>query len=102
VERDFFRIFGEQRAQFEMAAKGEFADVIYEKQQTFLGKMMSVMEQGIKEGLFKSSLQPAELAMIFFGLTNNIIIVFINSATPYELRKKGSLILEIFFDGTRR
>jgi TetR/AcrR family transcriptional regulator len=100
-ERDFFRIFAEQRTQFESTAKGEFSDVIHEKIQNYLAQMVLLMEQGVKQGLFKP-LAPAELAMIFFGITNNILVVFLNSDKPYDLRSKGSLILDIFFNGTRQ
>ena len=100
-ERDFFRIFGEQRGQFESTAKGEFSDVIHDKIQNYLARMVSLMEQGTRQGLFKP-MSAAELAMIFFGITNNILVVFINSDQPYDLRSKGSLILDIFFHGTRQ
>jgi TetR/AcrR family transcriptional regulator len=100
-ERDFYRIFAEQRAQFESTAKGEFSDVLHDKIQNYLAKMVSLMEQGIREGLFKP-MSAAELAMIFFGITNNILVVFLSSDEPYDLRSKGRLILDIFFNGTRQ
>lgn len=101
-ERDFFRIFAEQRGTFETSAKGQFTDVIHEKSENYLGNMVRLMEQGIKEGLFLPSFAPAELAMIFMGIMNGFLIIFVNSEASYELRDKGRLVLEVFFNGTRR
>jgi AcrR family transcriptional regulator len=101
VERDFFRIFSEQRSQFELSAKGQFADVIQEKYENYLGAMVELMQQGIEDGLFKS-LHPAELALCFVGTINSMLFMFVNSEEPYELREKTGVILDIFFNGTRR
>jgi len=101
AERDFFRIYVEQRTQFEMSAKGEFAERMFEKMQKYLGKMMLTMEQGVREGLFKP-VNPAELAMVFVGLINNILTVYINTNISSGLREKGGLILDLFFNGVRR
>jgi len=101
VERDFFRIFSEQRSQFELSAKGQFSDVIHEKYQNYLGTMVELMQQGIEEGLFKP-LNPAELALCFVGIINTMLFMFVNSEEPYELSDKAKVVLDIFFNGTRR
>jgi AcrR family transcriptional regulator len=101
AERDFFRIYVEQRTQFEMSMKGEFAEAMYEKVQKYLVKMVLTMEQGVREGLFRP-LDPAELATIFVGLINNFLVVYINTDMSASLREKGGLILDIFFHGVGR
>lgn len=100
-ERDFFRIFAEQRGQFELSAKGQFADVIHEKYENYLRNMVLLMQQGISEGLFKP-LDPRELALSFLGIMNTILFIFVNSEAPYEMPEKGALVLDIFFNGTRK
>jgi len=101
ADRDFFRIFVEQRGQFALSAKGQFHDVIHEKYENYLGNMVSLMQQGVDEGIFKV-IQPAELALYFLGIVNTILFMFVNSEEPYELQKKGEMILDIFFEGTRK
>ena len=101
TERDFFRIFAEQRGQFELSAKGQFADVIHERYQHYLGAMVNLMQQGIKDGLFKP-LDPAELALIFMGIINTVLFIFVNSERPYNLKEKRAIILDVFFQGTRK
>jgi len=101
TERDFFRIFSEQRTQFELSAKGQFADVIHDKYEKYLGGMVLLMEQGIKEGLFMP-LNPAELALMFLGIMNTILFLYVNSPEPYNLQDKSGQILDVFFNGTRK
>lgn len=100
-ERDFFRIFAEQRTAFESSAKGQFSDVIHEKQEKYLGGLIQIMGQGVKEGLLLS-LDASELALIFMGILNAFLLIFVNSETPYALRAKGRLVLEVFFRGARK
>jgi AcrR family transcriptional regulator len=100
-ERDFFRIFAEQRGQFELSAKGQFADVIHDRYEQYLGSMVKLMQRGIDEGLFKA-LNPAELALIFLGILNTMLFIYVNSKEPYNLKEKRAAILDVFFNGTRR
>jgi len=101
AERDFFRIFAEQRGQFELSAKGQFADVIHDRYEHYLGAMVNLMRQGINEGLFKP-LNPAELALIFMGIINTMLIIYVNSGESYNLKEKRAVILDVFLNGTRR
>ncbi len=100
-ERDFFRIFVEQRASFESSAKGHFHDVITEKQESYLGRMVSLMSRGIDEGFFKPY-SPADLAMSFLGLIHAFLFVTINTPDSVSLEEKAGQLLDLFFNGTRR
>jgi AcrR family transcriptional regulator len=101
AERDFFRIFAEQRGQFELSAKGQFADVIHERYEKYLGAMVNLMRQGIEEGIFKA-LNPAELALILMGILNTMLFIYVNSKDSYSLKDKRAVILDVFLSGTRR
>jgi AcrR family transcriptional regulator len=100
-ERDFWRIFAEQRTAFETSAKGQFADVIHDKYVSYLGIMIGLMNQGREQGFFRE-FGPEELALSFLGILNTFLFIFVNSAERYDLREKGRLVMEIFFDGTRK
>lgn len=102
-ERDFFRIFVEQRSTFETSAKGKFSDVIHESYQRYLGNMVKLMEKGVTEGLLKP-FHPGELALSFIGILNAFIIIFVNTKTETSsgLRDQGRHVIEIFFNGTRK
>lgn len=99
-DRDFWRIFVEHRTTFESTNKGKFTDVVHEKYARYLGNMMGLMEEGKKQGIFKN-LGSEELALSFLGLINSFLLLFVN-VEHYNLAGKGQVILEIFFDGTRK
>ncbi len=100
-ERYFFKIFAEQRSNFDFSSKGFFADVVQEKYQQYLLKMVKIMQQGLDEGLFKP-MAPAELAMTFIGIMHTLLFIYVNADQPYPLQEKAPLALDIFFNGTRR
>jgi len=99
-EQDFFRIFAEQRQSFKTSAKGEFSDMVHEKYEKYLGNMVKLMDEGIKQGMFKP-MNPVELALIFLGIINTFLFVFVNIEDGQDIRQKSGAILDIFFDGTR-
>lgn len=101
VERDFFRIFVEQRTQFEQSSKGEFADMVFEKLKNNMFRMMAMMKEGVDKGFFKP-MDPLELATVFSSILNSVLIVFVNSEQSYPLRGKAELILDVFYNGVRR
>ncbi|MFO8056233.1 MAG: TetR/AcrR family transcriptional regulator [bacterium] len=100
-EGDFFRIFAEQRTSFESSAKGHFQDVITEKHEVYLSRMVDLMSRGIDEGLLKPY-SPAELAMSLLGLIHAFLFVSINSPEGAEPQEKVGQLLDIFFYGTRQ
>ena len=100
-ERDFFRIFVEQRTTFENSAKGELADIIHDKYEGYLGRMVQLMAAGVREGFFKE-LRPEELALSFIGIMNGFILIFVNQDDATEFSSKAPLILDLFFNGARR
>lgn len=100
-ERDFWRIFAEQRTAFESGAKGKFADAVHDKYVSYLSYMVALMDEGKKKGLFRE-LSAAELALCFFQILQTFLMIFVNSADKYDLREKKRVVLEIFFDGTRK
>jgi len=100
-ERDFFAIFAEQRETFQRSSKGELGDIINDKYERYLGNMAGLMSRGVEEGIFKP-LNPAELALIFLGIVNTFLFVYINAGEKESLQDKSGTILEVFFNGTRK
>ena len=99
--RHFFQIFDAHRDTFEFTMKGELAEVVRSKYMGFIGELLDVMREGIKQGALKEY-EPAELALCFMGVINSFIFLWINTEPKVPLRDKRKVILDIFYHGAGR
>jgi AcrR family transcriptional regulator len=98
-EKDFFKIFAEQRASFEMSAKGMFADDIHEKYMAYMAIMVNLMKEGVESGFFKP-IEPGLLALSLVGILHSVLFISINIDQPDDLISKVPVVLDLFFHGT--
>ena len=98
-EKDFFKIFAEQRTSFEMSAKGMLADEIHEKYMSYIGNMINLMKEGCESGFFKP-IDPALLALSLLGILNSVLFISVNIDSPDDLISKAPVVLDLFFHGT--
>ncbi len=98
-EKDFFKIFAEQRASFEMSAKGMFADEIHEKYLAYIGNMIDLMKEGVETGFFKPT-DPALLALSLMAILHSVLFISMNTDSPDDLISKAPVVLDLFFNGT--
>ncbi len=96
-----FHIFALNRQSFDWTLKEDLGEIIRAKHLEFIGTLSQILEEGIKEGIFKP-FRPEEMALAFIGLINGSIFLWIEKGRKYSLRERKDVILEIFYHGIEK
>jgi TetR/AcrR family transcriptional regulator len=96
-----FNIFALNRTTFDTSLKDSLSEVIFKRHQQFLAILIELMEEGMKQGVFKA-LHPEEMSLALLGLVNGSIFLWIQSGRGYSLKDRSQDVLEIFFHGVEK
>jgi TetR/AcrR family transcriptional regulator len=98
-EKDFFKIFAVHRESFfEATLPGELAEDIHNKMMGYIEELVSVAEDGIGSGEFRS-FTAREIATTFMALIHSFVAMWIESEEEYSVRDKKGVIMDIFYNG---
>jgi TetR/AcrR family transcriptional regulator len=99
--RDFFNIYVSEWGGSEWTARRALGSRVWGQYESYLSLMTRIMREGMRRGVFVP-LNPRQLAYLFNGMMNSVILQWILRSRKESLTKQAPLIRKVFFSGVLR